>query len=795
MQTASNNFATAMSAHSGVWLAPQVSTDWADDGYGGTGSIDDLTQVAGRIRVSQAFDDGMPSDVTYTSSSDPTSTATVDLSGRSGLGSKEYWSTFNTSSPVAAYERDVAPVTISPGAVTSGGPERVTVFTGRMSDTPVDGSSATLTAISATRQALSASVQPPPIWGDNFGLKATWPVSWSLAQCGVYTSPPPRPGCRAWLPMHGSCFPFLPATGYPLAGTGLTCTFDETTGTRLRPTFVAGPYVSGVFAAVNSSQVIHSQVKAIPLAAGSDLISQRASAGRVEFWVRADAADVNAAPGGSGSLGSPLSTVTVLGSSGASAGFVVGGIGPSRVPYVRVNDNAGHDTTFSAASAIPSDGQWRFVGFAWDVAAKKAWVNDNGTVTTTTLSSHVTSSLNATNDFDLFKVPVSAPRARAFLHTYLPVAEVQVTAGSQANPDNYPWLNDPAYQWTKGADIRPSQTDLVGLAELKAREAWEYIASFAQAELAQIRTTEADQFAYYPMSWLAEAAQQTPVDTLSTSTNLDGGLALTSDPSTIRNQVTVNYLASVVYGTTYPALATIHDDFSVVTLPVGVTTVTVSTDIATIYCDVFDDPFLMLDAAAVAAGGTPYRNYLCANTAADGTGTYADSTQVSARVTAFTASTVTVEITNLTGTVYYTVNNSTTPYMHLVGAALVTADASLSVQNDSSITKRGVRGLTIDLPAIQDSGTATSLASELLARLGNPRVSAKATVRGDPRRQPGDLVTIADPTGTRATGYWRLATVDHDINGADYTQDVTATQGLLVGVWDSSTWGNCIWGE
>jgi hypothetical protein len=621
-------------------------------------------------------------------------------------------------------------------------------------------------------------------------------VSWALAQCGIYTSPPPRSGCRAWLPMHGSCFPFLPAAGIPLGGTPLTCATDQTGGvdnaTYPRPVFVTGPYVSGVFAAVNAQQTLGITFNAIPLASGDDLISRRASAGRIEFWVRADSADVNATPGGSGFLGSPLATVTVLGAS--SVGFVVGGIGPSRVPYVRVNDGAGHDTTLSAASPVPSDGQWRFVGFAWDVAGKRAWVNNNGTVTTTTLTSHVTSTLNPTDDFDLFKMSVSAPRAQARLSAYLPISDMQITAGAEANPDNYPWLNDAGYSWTQGADIRPSTTQLVGLSELKSREAWEYISSFAQAELAMIRTTEDDSFAYYPMSWFAESAQQTTVDALSTSTNVRGDLKITSDPSTIRNQVTVNYLASVVSGTSYPARATIHDDFVVRAIAPGLTTITMQTDISTIYVDIHGDPFHVLTSGEVAAGGYAYGSYISANTLSDGTGTYATSSNLSVRVTAFTTNTVTLEINNTSGGTLYTVNNSVVPYIHIAGAALVTGDASVVVENDASVARRGVRGMTIDLPAIQDADTATALADELLARLARPRVSIVGTLRGDPRRQPGDLVTIADPTGTRATGLWRLATVDHDIDGADYTQDITAIQGLPVGVWDSSTWDNAIWG-
>lgn len=787
-----------MSGFSGVWTPTQVSTDWAGDGYGGTGSIDDLTQVAGSIKVSQAFDDGMPDDVTFTSSSDPTSKAAMNLSGRSGLGAVEYWSPFNSSSPVYSYDRDVADLTVAPGAITSAGPETVTVFTGRMTDVPVNGRDVQLTAQSATRQALSTSVQPPPIYGDGYGLNATWPVSWALAQAGIYLSPPPRPGCRTWIPMHGSTRPFLPTTGIPYRGNfaDVTTAGDLVTTDNVRPTFVDGPFVTGVYAsAASATDAIHFRYNNVPMGDGDDLISKRASVGRCEFWVRADAANINAVPGGSASLAEPLATFFVQGAGNSPLAYAWGGIGYDRVPFVRVNDNSGHDTKLSAAGgAIPSDGSWRFIGFAWDIAGKKMWLNDNGTVTSTTLTSHVTTALEDINDFDLFQPPLVANPSTATLTCYLPIAEFQLTGGAQANPDNYVWINDATYDWTVGGDIRASQLDLVGLSELNSREAWELISSFAQAELAMMRTDEADLFAYYPVTWLAETAQQTVQAALSTSTNVDDSLALKKDPTTIRNQVTINYLLAVPSGTAYGSRATLHDDFVVRELPPGTSTFTMASDIAVLFVDITNDPFPLLSSSQVSAGVGLNRNYMCANTASDGTGTYATDTQVIARVSGFTASTITMQVTNLTAATLYTVNNGSVPFIHIEGAALVTGDTSYTVQSDASIAVRGTRGLTVDLPAIQSDDTAAWVASEILARLGRPRVSASGTVRGDPRRQPGDLVSIADPTATKASGQWRLFTVDHNLDGADYTQDFTAQTALSVGVWGTSLWGDCLWG-
>ncbi|HWB36640.1 MAG TPA: hypothetical protein VHA75_11510 [Rugosimonospora sp.] len=788
-------FDLAMSNYSGVWLPPKMFADWDGDGYGAAGSLDDLSQVAGAIKVAHAFDDGMPSDVSFTSDSDPVSNAGTDLAGRGGLSPREYWSPFNPDSPVYAYERDIAPITIDHGAVTETGPQYARIFTGAMGDTPISGTSVSLEATSATRRALSASVQPPPILGEWFGLNATWPVSWTLAQCGIYTSPPPRDGCRLWMPMHGSVFPFFPATGWPRSGNGsLPIYRDFQDDSRVvSPEFVDGPYVQGLYGSLNAEDAIRNLVTFAPVGPGEDLLSQRASAGRVEFWVRCDASDVNSTPTASGSFTWPPHVIVDVIATGPLA---LGGVDGNRKPYVRVKDDAGHDTTLTAATALPSDGQWHFVGFAWDVAGQKAWVNNDGVVTSANLSSHVTTSLPTSNNFDMFTEPSQTQNSRLSIATYLPIAELQVTAGAQANVDNYPtWINEASY-WdpdTKLADIRPSVLNLVGLGELAAREAWEYISSFAQAELALTRTTEHDEFAYYPLPWLVEDEQQTTSEALSTSVNMDDSLTLKKDPSTIRNQVTVNYLLAIAQGTefSYGNQTTIHDDFTQRTLPPGITTFTMPTDIATVNVECSLGYFGVLGASDSVAVRRPY---ICANTAIDGSGTDATDTDLFVRVTSFTASDVTVEVSNVSGATFYTVNNQNLPYIHIIGTALVTGQTSHVAESADSIAVRGVRGLTLDAPAIQDDETAARVASELVARLSRARVSATGTVRGDPRRKPGDLVTLADPTGTKASGAWRLFTVEHDIDGASYTQAITATQAAPVGVWGESTWGDCLWG-
>jgi hypothetical protein len=93
---------------------------------------------------------------------------------------------------------------------------------------------------------------------------------------------------------------------------------------------------------------------------------------------------------------------------------------------------------------------------------------------------------------------------------FIPVAEMHLTAGANANPVTAPWLASVAF--TPDVTMRPSILELVALTETTPREAWEFLGALAQSELAMIRTDELDRFNYLPMSYWAETAQQTVVD-------------------------------------------------------------------------------------------------------------------------------------------------------------------------------------------------------------------------------------------------------------------------------------------
>lgn len=742
------------------------------------GAWDDLTKQAGGISVHQALDDGLPSDITYTSGSDSTSSASLNVADRAGLSAAQYWSQDATASPIAAYERDIPAVTVAAGPVSAGGLERVTVFTGQMSDAPVQGVTASVDAVSKTRLALTKAVQPPPVWGDNEGLNATWPVSWALAQCGIYASPPPRTGCVWWAPMHGSMHPVI--NNSPLnrdVGGAVLATF--TSSGPARPQFVTGPFVLGAYADAKSDHATNLSWATMELNYGAQLFAQQGNAGRLEFWVRLDPITV-------ANVSNTYITYLVIGPALGGTPNLFAGIDKSFRPFIQIAD--GTNTNVFPANPLTMDGKWHFLGFAWDIAANTVYFRIDG----------VSSQASPTTPMTTANLPtVLDPTVYATaLLSNLPIAEVQVTSGPQANPSNYVWVNDPAYP-AASAVIRPSIHDLAAIAETQPIEAASYIATFAQAELAATRTDEQDRFCYLPLTYWAETAQQATVDTLSTASNVGTEWSVTRDLTKIRNQVTVSYTAARLSNDLTTAVQDLVLSFNVYTLAPGTTKITLPLTYLTVDIATVGAQLVLMDAASIAAGDDmPGQNIICVNSAPDGSGTFqTNASLIDVRVSSWDSGKATITVVNKTGATYYTANTGIIPYIRLCGTYLSTNDASVTVQDDASITKRGVRGLNVSLSAIQDADTALFVASELLARSRSARRQLAVTVRGDPRRQPGDLVAFKDPSNTNASGLWRVLSIDHSIDGASYTQALTAVEAALVGVWDQSTWDDgSIWG-
>jgi hypothetical protein len=785
MQNGTSNFVNAVTAAGGTWADPRILTDWDGAGYGGDATIDNLSLMAGSWEVRHHLDDGFPDSVTFISGVG-VAQASADLgpppaylTNNIPMQVREFFSPYNGSSPLSGYDRDVAPVTIDHGVIGAGGPERIRIFTGQMTDLPIQRGEAKLNAVSSARLALKNLVQPPAVYGYYQGANATWAITYALQACGLYASPPPQEGCRWWVPMHGSIRPFLPATNHNVLDVVMEGSSGSTGSEHL---WVKGPFVMGTRFGHETDNFqrmrLNTSGDGIQLEPGTDLTTQAGSTGKFEFWVLGSVTDFDA------QVADPSLWVNIS-LTNANGTWVDVGIDADSVtaandrkPYVWINDGTTNNM-FRHSTAIPTDGEWHFVGLAWKIAgaSSKRWINLDGVVETST-TAFSTAGLPTTEGWSN-DMPACSFR--------MPLAEVQLTSGALANPDNHPWLVDIDFE--PDAIVTPSVVELASIAELVPREAWELIATYAQAELASLRTNEDDVVEYLGLSHWVQDEQQAVAEVVSTNVNA-GPVDITIDPTKTRNTVQVNFSESFNVDT-FTLVAAIRDP---VPIEPGVTLLTV--------------PFI---AAATELRGFSFTNITAAdtveptntntiavNSSSSGTGTYATSGQVLAEVLEWNPGSVLIQVTNLMSVTQYLANDKGWASLTLAAKSLTSQAASVMDANELSVATRGARGLIVEASAIQRRTDARRLARDLKMALRKPVPTVEGLREfGDPRRQPGDLVLFEDPSVTRASGQWRRQSITHiwDADTGAYVQESIIRPTEEIGIWGQSTWGNCLWGK
>lgn len=786
MQNASSNFSAAATGSARTLAGHKLSIDWAGDGYG-SGLYDDASKQIGRWSVSHHLDDGLPDQVSFVAGLG-TAELSAGVGGRyvPGVGpmnAPEFWSPMRTDSPIYGIERDVPPVKLEVGFVTAGGQERVTIFTGQMTEAPVSGNgSVSMQAMSASRLALAGLVQPPGFRGRAHGANATWPVSWGLYKRGLHTSPPPRSGVRWWMPLHGSMKAFYPDDFfvYPDADTyrESPVAFDGAENFNLIvPEWQTGPYVLAADVGLQTDNHRQMGIIGIRLGEGTDLLSQAGNAGRFEFWVKGVSANTNLAPQGSGGV-TKLSGIELA--NHVYASYVKMGVGTDRKVFVTVNDGAGHIVTLQSTDTLPTDEAWYFVGAAYDIANKKLWcTNFNGTTASTGASSLVTTSLPAGDAWSNYVDAASGFFGAPWWVTWIPTAEVHLTAGAQANVDNFPtWLN--GISWTQSAIITPSSIELVGLAEPVPREAWEMIGGYAQAELAMLRTDELDRVLYLGPKWFVLDAQQVATPMIATNWNA-AKLGVERDPSKIRNSVRVSFSDALE---TPIGQTTVYASSNAVVISPGVTILSLAFQDPAM--EIYGNPFDMftdqsfIDIPGLFLEGS-ITNYVTLNDQSDGAGNYCTAaTQVLVEIISWNPSGALIQFSNLTSTTWYLANASSKPSLAVAGWPLVLRTGYGTDSDSASITTRGERGLAVSASALQDSVSARRLARRIKMALRKPvDVVKDVAIVGDPRRQPGDLLSVSDRQ-TGASGSWRIQTVDHAGDQASYHQRVTVRRSLPI---------------
>lgn len=788
MQDGSDAFDAAVATHR-TWMPPRVRADWGLDGYNGNGSIDDLTgQVGQELNVSHDLDDGYPPTVRFVSGT-AAPEMSVELGGRTVAGvpmsAAAYWSPLRTDSPMYGYERDIAPLTVEAGLVTATGPEYMRIFTGQTTGTPVKGGKSGLHGLSASRIALMKPVQPPAVVTLLAKtVMATWPVSWCLYACGVYAGPKIREGATAaYYPMHGGLWRFhdarFPGGNKNTATTGEqwiiieenaagTTTFSETIN------WIPGPYVSAPDLQLTAALSRRAYQTSVPLGttAGTeaDAFSQAGAAARMEAWVRGDAADYNNAPGGSGGVSRLFGfqlTANIAFSPNAALN-----VGTDRKVTVTVFDGT-NTRTLSSAAALPADGGWHFVGAAYDFATDRLWVNLDGVVGSSSPGTMSTAGLPAADQWD-----ATSP----YLLSYLPCSDITLTTGAQANADNFPlWRNDASFAPT--ARVFPSAVEIPGVGEVSPREAWQIIADYAQAELAMLRCDELDIVEYLTPGWWVGAGRQVLRDELHSGYNASA-FDVDFDPTRIRTSVKVSYGRAEI--PTYSAgagvfrrvyeLSDTASSGADVRIPQGTTSIRFpfTGPVVRLYTGITLNTGLQADADS----HTAEASYVTLNAMPDGSGTEY-TTNVAVEVASWDPGGVVIRFTNANPTPLFLANAFNAPPMCLTGTPMTVTSTYVQVGDTGGV--RGERLLEVQPRIPLPEAAARRLGRNLLANLRHPMAtvgdeSSGIGVTGDPRRQPGDLVTLTDPETGVGGGLWRLQTVRHQIKGADYRQEVVARQ-------------------
>jgi hypothetical protein len=734
------------------------------------------------------------------------------VADRPFMDAMEYFSPFNRQSPIVDFERDTASMTAEQPVVTASGVVSTPLFKGRMAGVNLKGRLAETSAVSKTRIDLDKSLVLPPVHAVREGLTTDWVTNYLMAHGGQYAGVAPSPQTRQWVPFYGSLHPFLGGMftyprGYEYIG-------GVETNWRPLGDSVPGPFVTGMYAQQQTAltQALRIQFDDQPPLSGlpgmegeyNDMMSLANNRGRMTVWLRGDPAVAAAA-----SLGAYSDLLfeyrMEVRSSYNGGGTNLGGVmfqvlGTGQIRLRMGSQLVGYATLDLTPEFIPQDGEWHFLGIAWDWALEEIDVRMDNVVWNTSAWTTDVSTLPATEA----AMRMSGGYIQSHVLTKIPISEFQVEVGPTMYTEGFArfWPSNAAPSQT--AVYRPTYQKLEALAEDTPIQGYPTLAELARATLSHYRTNEEDNFEFLPLTYFGEPDQMTPTVVADTKVNA-GELNVVRDPSKTRNVVTLEYNEVRVDA----KISTVLSLTDSITIPRGVTYMTFPLDIPTVelqgallpygndpnqYFNLWELWQSEIDAPATIPN---WFNFMTVNTKADGSGTNWDKTTISARIVGYTASTVTIRFTNADAIVLYLANNGQdVPHMRILGYAVRTTPAYTTSRDEASVAKRGERALTAGMEWIQSRDVAVTTASQLVNILSRPRDEVVVQVMGDPRRKPGQLVTLADSDGTKAEGDWRVLSIVHKGNGPMYVQDLQLVRVLPIGVWDGvNGWDQASWAE
>jgi hypothetical protein len=349
------------------------------------------TQLNGSFTVSHSIDDGMPSAVTSSNGGDPQVSAEVALIGRNVYGvemdARQYFSPFNTDSPVYGFSRDVASVHLDHGLVTDNGIERVRLLTGQMTNVVITGREAALEAVSRSRIKLAKGVLPPIVNGPVEGSELTWLVAYLLWATGVEVAPPTNDDTiQIYIPGAGSMRPFVP---YQQGGTVVSTyaepfvAFDD----PIHPTFRDGPFVRAIDSLVDHTVGRKLWFESIGFrhrvdGEGAHFLTQSNPRARMEFWLFG----ARVWPAVDAAMASPGDALAYFRLENGVQCAVQLTVHQDRQLHWQVEDFAAPIRRFWTGLTLPADDQWHHIGMYYDISTATFRVHVDGSERTFTPS-------------------------------------------------------------------------------------------------------------------------------------------------------------------------------------------------------------------------------------------------------------------------------------------------------------------------------------------------------------------------------------------------------------------------
>lgn len=793
----------------GPWAAVAGGTEWGEQ----VGSGLDLMMAVGPLTDNSV--NTLTATTTTATASAVIAAVTLAPYERPYMDGRQYFSPFNANSPLYRFDRDTAGAQFTFNVITATGPVGTVLYTGVMSDLPISGRTAELDAVSAARIAMNTSFTLPVVYGYREGCTIDWLAAYLMARGGRYVGQAPTRYMRYWAPLYGSMHAF--SAGQHSYNYGLSRTGASWLGYKNMAS-VAGQWLSGMYAEQTATRTLETfqNISTDPITSivntdfpqlvgglspvTADTWSYINSRGRISFWIRGDT--VTAAPSYLTDANDQFYasfTSSMQDSAGNFLGFIRIQIRSSDgLATVWMGSTVAGFSLYSYPSLGAIGAGWNFYSFQWDFAAGQVNMKHNATeIQTTTFATdgrNVNAQLAPT---DLQGV------AAGYNYTTTMRAHVPLSDFMYEVPDSgwSSWAGVYLTPASPGASVitRPTLQWIQAIANPSPVVAWDTLAELAQSALAMYRANEDDNMEFLPLGYFGETAQMTPSSIADVSKNAQD-LDVTLDPSKSRNVVTVQFPETSVTTNISPILTVSQS----LTLPRGSTLVTFTLDSLTAEIHGASAPknswwtLTSLTASQITTPNVPIGvHYATFNTAADGSGTVLTYPTAYAKILYGDAATITLQFINNSGGIAYLANNGQeVPFLQLLGYAVSSNDGYVTARDSGSIGIRRERGLTSELDWIQDRATAGDISTKLAAMLSRPRAQLDVTVMGDPRRRPGQMVTVADGEGTQAAGTWRILAVKHNLAGAQYTQDLSLVFVGPILNWDdpTTTWDYSVWG-